>query len=163
LYFTENKLIDFAGEFVKNGGKYLLIDEIHHYTGWSLELKNIYDTLPELKTVYTGSSLLRLTRGRVDLSRRSVNYTLPGLSLREYINITEKTDFPVFNLSDIIESHPVLAKQIWSTVKPVKKYNDYIEAGYYPFFLAGHDNSARHHCRYHPKPIDREYLRYKGG
>ena len=55
LYFTENKLIDFADDFVKNGGKYLLVDEIHHYPGWSQELKNIYDTLPELKIIYTAS------------------------------------------------------------------------------------------------------------
>ena len=139
LYFTENKLTDFADEFVKNGGKIILIDEVHHYPGWSLELKNIYDTQPGLKIIYTGSSLLHLTRGRADLSRRSLTYTLPGLSLREYINITEKTDFPVFTLSEIITSHPVLVKKIWTIVKPVKKYNEYIEVGYYPFFLEGID------------------------
>jgi uncharacterized protein len=140
LYFTENKLVDFADEFVKNGGKYLLIDEVHHYPGWSTELKNIYDNLPGLKTIYTGSSLLHLIRGRADLSRRSVTYLLPGLSLREFINVTEKTDFPRFSLSEIIESHTVLAKKVWSVVKPVKKYKDYIETGYYPFFLEGKDN-----------------------
>lgn len=140
LYFTENKIVDFADEFVKNGGKYLLIDEIHHYPGWSLELKNIYDTQPELRVIYTGSSLLHLIRGRADLSRRSLTYTLPGLSLREYINITENTDFPVLSLTEIIESHPVLAKKVWSVIKPIKKYKEYIESGYYPFFLEGHEN-----------------------
>ncbi len=139
LYFTENKLVDFTDEFVKNGGKFLLIDEVHHYPGWSLELKNIYDTQQRLKILYTGSSLLHLTKGRADLSRRSLNYTLPGLSLREYINITENTEFPVLSLSGILTSHLVLAKKIWTMVKPIKKYKEYIELGYYPFFLEGID------------------------
>ena len=39
LYFTENSLLNFADEFYKNGGKVLLIDEVHHYPNWSLELK----------------------------------------------------------------------------------------------------------------------------
>jgi len=140
LYFTENKIFDFADEFVKNGGKYLLIDEVHHYPGWSVELKNIYDTQSGLKVIYTGSSLLHLIRGRADLSRRSVSYTLPGLSLREYINFTENTDFSAFSLSEILESHTVLAKKVWSIVKPVKKYKEYVEIGYYPFFLEGQEN-----------------------
>ena len=33
LYFTENKIVDFADEFVKNGRKYSLIDEIRYYPG----------------------------------------------------------------------------------------------------------------------------------
>ena len=143
LYFTENKLVDFADEYVKNGGKFLLIDEVHHYPGWSIELKNIYDTQPELRIIYTGSSLLHLTKGRADLSRRSITYTLPGLSLREYINITENTEFPVLSLNEIITSHVVLAKKIWTIVKPIKKYIEYAELGYYPFFLEGIDHYQR--------------------
>jgi uncharacterized protein len=140
LYFTENKLVDFADEFVKNGGKYLLVDEIHLYPGWSQELKNIYDTQPELKTIYTGSSLLHLNKGRSDLSRRSVNYTLPGLSLREYINISRNTEFPVFTLQEIIKSHIALAKKVWNVVKPLQDFKEYIETGYYPFFFEGRFN-----------------------
>jgi len=143
LYFTENKLVDFADEFVKNGGKILLIDEVHHYPAWSAELKNVYDNFPGLKVIYTGSSLIHLIRARADLSRRSVTYTLPGLSLREYINITEDKDFPVCRLDDIIVSHNALAKRIWSDIKPIKKYNEYLEAGYYPFFLENPENYRR--------------------
>ncbi|HDS09229.1 MAG TPA: AAA family ATPase [Firmicutes bacterium] len=143
LYFTENKLVDFADEFVKNGGKFLLIDEVHHYPAWSAELKNIYDNYPELKVIYTGSSLIHLIRARTDLSRRSVNYTLPGLSLREYINITESKEFPVVSLKEIIQSHNELSKKVWSIIKPVKKYNEYLETGYYPFFLENQENYRR--------------------
>jgi uncharacterized protein len=65
---------------------------------------------------------------------------LPGLSLREYINFTEGTDFPVLSLQEILTSHPEMAKQVWSNIRPVKKYNEYIESGYYPFFLEGTGN-----------------------
>ena len=137
LFFAENRLYDFADEFSKNGGEYLLVDEIHRYPNWSLELKNIYDTLPDLKVIYTGSSLLHLTSGRADLSRRSLINTLPGLSLREYIQFSQKINFPVLTLDEIINNHSDIAKEVWKKIKPVKAYNDYIEYGYYPFFLEG--------------------------
>lgn len=140
LYFTENRLLDFADDFSKNGGKYLLIDEVHHYPDWSLELKNIYDTLPDLKVIYTGSSLLHLTGGRADLSRRSVVHTLPGLSLREFIKFSENIEFPALGLEDIISKHAEISKTIWTKIKPIKKYKEYIETGYFPFFLEGKEN-----------------------
>jgi hypothetical protein len=140
LYFTENRLYDFADDFSKNGGRYLLIDEVHHYPNWSLELKNIYDTLPELKVIYTGSSLLHLTGGRADLSRRAVVHTLPGLSLREYINFSEHTDFNKIELDDILRNHVEISKTIWTEIKPIKKYREYLETGYFPFFLEGKEN-----------------------
>lgn len=139
-FFTENKLVDFVDDFVKNGGQYLLLDEVHHYTNWSLELKNIYDSHKNLKILYTGSSLLHLVKGRADLSRRAVTDTLYGLSLREYINITEGINFEVLNLSDIIENHIEIAKSFLGKIKPIQKYNEYLKIGYYPFFLENREN-----------------------
>jgi len=140
LFFTENKLFDFADDFSKNGGKYLLIDEVHHYPNWSVELKNIYDSLPDLKIIYTGSSLLHLTGGRADLSRRSVVHTLPGLSLREFIGFADNIKFPVFELEDILRNHVKISKSVLTKIKPIKKYSEYIEMGYFPFFLEGKEN-----------------------
>jgi predicted AAA+ superfamily ATPase len=140
LFFTEKRLFDFADDFYKNGGKYLLIDEVHHYPNWSVELKNIYDSLSDLKIVYTGSSLLHLTGGRADLSRRSVVHTLPGLSLREFIGFSENIEFPAFDLENVMHNHIEISKTIWTKIKPIKKYSEYIEAGYFPFFLEGKEN-----------------------
>lgn len=140
LYFTENSLLNFADEFYKNGGKVLLVDEVHHYPNWSLELKNIYDLFPDLKVVYTGSSLLHLAKGRSDLSRRSVVYNLPGLSLREFINFSTKLNLAPISLDEILANHESVAKQIWKETKPIKWFNQYINHGYYPFFLEGIEN-----------------------
>lgn len=137
LYFTDNRLYDFADDFYKNGGKHLLVDEVHHYPSWSAEIKNIYDSLPDLRIIYTGSSLLHLTKGRADLSRRGIINTLPGLSLREYIEFSAGIDFPAYDLEHIIRNHVEISKSIWAKIKPVRKYNEYIEMGYFPFFLEG--------------------------
>ena len=48
-YFTDDKLYDLAITFYQQGGQYLFLDEIHKYPSWSRELKNLYDTVPELK------------------------------------------------------------------------------------------------------------------
>jgi predicted AAA+ superfamily ATPase len=134
-YFAKNNLLEFVDEFVKNGGEYLLLDEVHHYSDWSLALKIIYDNYKNLKVVYTGSSLLHLAKGRADLSRRTILYTLYGLSLREYINLVKKKNFQPVSLNDILSNHQELSKNIISEVKPIQHYNDYIQTGYYPFFL----------------------------
>ena len=135
LYFSDNRLIDFADSFVKNGGRFLFIDEVHHYPNWSKELKLIYDRYPELKVVFTGSSLLHIRKSKGDLARRMYMYNLNGLSFREYINITEGTSFSKFELPVILENHQKIANSIRKKIKPVQKYNEYIAFGYYPFFL----------------------------
>lgn len=139
-YFAKNDLFAFVDEFVKNGGKFLLLDEVHHYANWSQVLKNIYDSFKSLKIIFTGSSLLHLTKGRADLSRRSMIYTLQGLSLREFINITENTDFKSYKLSEIINNHTNIIKPIITQIKPIQKYNQYNTSGYYPFFLENNEN-----------------------
>ncbi len=58
VYFSSHTLIDLADEFSREGGEYLFIDEIHKYSGWAQELKQIYDTHVDLKVAFTGSSVL---------------------------------------------------------------------------------------------------------
>jgi len=137
LYFSKTNLVDFAGEFVKRGGKYLFLDEVHKYKNWSQELKNSYDYYPELKMVVTGSSALDIFKGKADLSRRAILYRLNGLSLREYIEFKYGITFPVLTLDEIFgnPSKPIL--NILNEVKPIKLFEEYIQWGYYPFFSEG--------------------------
>ncbi len=135
LYFSDNRLLDFVDEFVKYGGMYLFIDEIHFYKNWSQELKLIYDRYPELKTVFTGSSILEIEKGKADLSRRTIMYKMQGLSFREFINVTEKTDFGIYKLEEILSDHRRIAAGVRDKILPLKKFSEYLEYGYYPFFL----------------------------
>ena len=55
LYFTDNRLYDLADMFYKKGGQLLAVDEVHRYENWAIELKNMYDDMPDLKIIFTGS------------------------------------------------------------------------------------------------------------
>ena len=131
FYFVKHRLSDLASDFVKWGGKYLFIDEIHKYPDWSNELKLIYDYHNHLKVVFTGSSVLDLKKGSADLSRRAVLYNLQGLSFREYLMLFHQIEVPVFNLNEIL-NHQVKVPQM---AHPLPLFADYLKRGYYPFAL----------------------------
>ncbi|MFT6442415.1 MAG: putative AAA+ superfamily ATPase [Salibacteraceae bacterium] len=129
MYFGENRLLDLADSFYKNGGKHLFIDEIHKYTDWSRELKNIYDSFPTLKVVFTGSSVLDILKGSADLSRRAIIYNLQGLSFREYLKFYHNYETQVYSLEQILNNEVKLE----SIQHPLPLFNDYLKRGYYPF------------------------------
>lgn len=129
FYFAKNRLTDLADVFVKSGGKYLFIDEIHKYPDWSKELKLIYDYHQDLKVVFTGSSVLDIKKGSADLSRRAVVYTMQGLSFREYLHLFHQIHVPKFTLDEIVK-HQVEVSQI---PHPLPLFADYLKNGYYPF------------------------------
>ncbi|MBX2901511.1 MAG: ATP-binding protein [Cyclobacteriaceae bacterium] len=134
IYFTENRLVDFAKEFQQQGGKALFIDEVHKYPGWAQEIKNIYDFHKELRIVFTGSSITDMLRQHADLSRRAVQYELPGLSFREYLQFLEISKTPVIRLPELIKNHYEIAAELTSQFKPLKFLPEYWKNGYYPFF-----------------------------
>jgi predicted AAA+ superfamily ATPase len=129
FYFTLNRFTDLASDFVKNGGKYLFIDEIHKYPDWSKELKLIYDYHPKLKVIFTGSSVLDIKKGSSDLSRRAVVYNMQGLSFREYLMLFHRIKSPTYNLKEILR-HQVHIPEI---EHPLPLFKDYLKKGYYPF------------------------------
>lgn len=137
LYFTANTLVDLADQFVKKGGKYLLLDEVHRYSNWSQEVKNIYDDHPDLKVIFTGSSIMHIDRAKGDLSRRAVMYELSGLSFREYLNFILNDSFNPISFDDLIESHTEIAIGILEKIQPLAHFNNYLDYGYYPYFLEG--------------------------
>jgi hypothetical protein len=134
IWFSENRLSEMADYFVKRGGRYLFLDEVHKYPNWSTELKNIYDDYPGLKIVFTGSSMLEILNARADLSRRAIVYSMQGLSFREYLNMTGGTGFRVLGLEEILENHTTLAGEILKKTKPLQHFSRYLQTGYYPFF-----------------------------
>lgn len=134
FWFTENRLIELADAFVKQGGQYLFLDEVHKYPDWAQELKNIYDDYSNLKVVFTGSSMLEILNARSDLSRRAVMYTMYGLSYREFLNMTLDMNLPAHNLEQLLKNHRNIAAEINSQLQPLKYWNDYLRNGYYPFF-----------------------------
>lgn len=131
IYFSVHTLLELANDFYNLGGKALYIDEIHKYKNWSQEIKNIYDSFPDLRIVYTGSSILELEKGGSDLSRRKLEYKLSGLSFREYLIISRNINLRPHSLQDIL-AHKVDFP--YSDYKPLALFKDYMKEGFYPFF-----------------------------
>ena len=129
LYFSSHTLLDLADAFARTGGKYLVIDEIHKYKGWSRELKLIYDYHSELHVFFTGSSVLDIYKGVSDLSRRVLAYEMQGLSYREYLSLFHQIDLPTYNLQQIINQEVVVPRGFL----PLQYFADYLKRGYYPF------------------------------
>lgn len=129
MYFADHKLLDLAEQFVKMGGKYLFIDEIHRYANWSKELKLIYDYLPHLQVVFTGSSMIDIYRGTDDLSRRVQLYALHGMSFREYLNLRYHLQLQPLSLDDVLHHNVPFDGVDY----PLVAFKDYLNNGYYPF------------------------------
>ena len=133
IYFSAHTLLDTAKAFFARGGKYLYIDEIHKYENWSTEIKNIYDSLPLLHVVYSGSSMLDLKDDSgADLSRRVIEYHLPVWSFREYLNLRNGWSLKPATLEEILQGKVDFP---YGTERPLKYFGDYMKKGCYPFSL----------------------------
>ena len=130
LYFTSHTLVELAWDFYKDGGKYLYIDEIHKYRHWSTEIKNIYDQLPDLHVVYTGSSIMELEKGGADLSRRQLKYHLQGMSFREWLQLRKGIAVPVTPLDLLLHGNIDFP---FRDHRPLPLFKEYLVNGYFPF------------------------------
>lgn len=136
-FFQAHDLFEFAREFHQLGGELLLVDEIHKYPDWSRHIKAIYDSLPGMRVVFSGSSLLQISKQKTDLSRRAIVFNLHGLSLREYVNFVLGKEYPAYTLEELLADHQRIAADICNEIKPLRQFRDYTQGGYYPIFLEG--------------------------
>ncbi|MBK7311732.1 MAG: ATP-binding protein [Sphingobacteriaceae bacterium] len=137
VYFYNNSLLALIREFRQEGGKLIMLDEVHKYPNWSVEIKNAYDSYDDLQIIFTGSSALQLHKAEADLSRRAAQYTLWGLSFREYLKFNENIDLPKYSLEQILKDHEKISASITKKIKPLAYFNDYLKFGYFPFFKEG--------------------------
>jgi len=138
-WFYNHTLFDVANDWYKQGGKILFIDEVHKYPKWSVELKNIYDGLPEMRVIFSASSALDIYRGEADLSRRVMTYLLAGLSFREFLIFTNGINFEAINIDDINKNHQSISRRITKDFRPLPVFRKYLEIGYLPIIIEGED------------------------
>ena len=139
--FTNTKLYELADEFYSLGGKVLLVDEVHKYKNWAQEIKNIYDSFPDMLIRISGSSMLNILYEKYDLSRRLVIYNMPILSFKEYFEIKKDIKLENYSFDDILKNGSNISKEL------IFKYDDlyfefknYLKYGAYPFYLEGIDS-----------------------
>lgn len=129
LYFASHTLVDLADRFYKMGGKHLFIDEIHKYEGWSTEIKQIFDSYSDLQLIISGSSILEITKGMADLSRRVPIYEMQGLSFREYLHLFYGIRMDVVSMENLLNHEYAIP----GVEHPLPLFHDYLRRGYYPF------------------------------
>lgn len=136
VYIINSSIYDIADEFVRLGGKVIVIDEIHKYQNWSHELKSIYDSFPELIIRFSGSSMLNILHEKFDLSRRAVIGYVKPLSFREFLKLGCDIDLPKLTLEDILKNHSEISSTL-ALQNPTlyKNFLRYLRIGYYPFFI----------------------------
>ena len=133
LWFASHTLAELVEYLYTHGVTHIFADEVHRYPTWIEEMKNIYDSYPDLHIVFTGSSLLQLDQAKGDLSRRLRMYELHGLSFREYLKLNSIADFPVLTMDDILLTHMQLAAGMAAQTKVLLYFERYVREGFYPF------------------------------
>jgi len=141
LYFSVDSILgynttlfDIAEDFSNLGGEVLVIDEIHKYKNFEIELKEIYDFL-DLKILFSGSSAIVLEHKKADLSRRAILYRVKGLSFREFLELKLDVKFETYTLKEVLDNHIEIAKEITNKIKPLEYFKEYLRVGYYPFYF----------------------------
>jgi predicted AAA+ superfamily ATPase len=135
IYFQEKLLFEFVAELHRYENiDHFFIDEIHRYPNWDQELKNIYDSFPKIKVVFSGSSSIDLVKGSYDLSRRAKLHTLYGLSFREYLNFYHGLTQPTISFDTLINHSDEIANTLSKLPMLLGHFQDYLAHGYYPYY-----------------------------
>lgn len=134
LWLSNHSIVDLADYHYLHGGTHLFIDEVHKYKNWSEEIKNIYDSYPDMHIVVTGSCMLKIEECVADLSRRARQYTMAGLSFREYLALEGVIDILPIDLPNLLEDHFKIAQEIANEIKVIPHFEQYVQRGYYPFY-----------------------------
>ena len=136
IYFSTNRLYALVDDFYALGGRELYIDEVHKYSTWAQEIKNIYDDFPKLKMVFTGSSMLQIFKADADLSRRVRHFQLFGMSFREFLifeGLLLKSQ-KSFSLEEILKNHISISQKLIHEITPLPAFQKYLQWGYYPYY-----------------------------
>ena len=141
FYFQAHGIVDFAGRFVEEGGSVLLIDQAFKLPDWREQLVECYHKYPYLRIVYTTTSVNtgEDSEDNSELSSLSRTYVLHGFSFREYINLVTHENFEAYTLDRLLAEHERILRSILPRVHPWQYFQDYLQHGYYPFFLENHN------------------------
>jgi predicted AAA+ superfamily ATPase len=136
IFLVQTTLFEFVYQTYKTYGvKWFFIDEVHKYSNWNQELKNIYDSFPDIRIVFSGSSSIDLIRGSYDLSRRADLLHLHGMSFREYLNFVTNSNYPPLTFDEIVSDTRNVDKKFLGMDKVIGHFKDYLRHGYYPFYF----------------------------
>lgn len=144
VVFQDLKLYELVDEAYSLGRKLVVIDEIHKYKNWAGEIKNIYDSFPDIKIRISGSSMINILFEKYDLSRRLVLNSVPHLSFREFLSMQKAEKFEILKLEDILTNAEKLSSDlVFKHDDLYGLFKEYLEYGAYPFFIEGKKNFSK--------------------
>ena len=135
FYFTENTLLDLAGQFAKAGGQYLFLDQLFKYPNWSRELKRCNTKFKTLHIIFCATPVMPIDEDNHDLADIVKAYNLRGFSFREYLNRQTGLRLRSYTLEDLLQHHASISREICERVRPLDYFFDYLRHGYYPSYL----------------------------
>ncbi len=135
FYFSGHGIVEFAAEFQRRGGKVLLIDQVFKHPEWSKELRMCYDRFPNLKIVFTGSSVMRLKEEKYGVARHCEELQPARLLLPRIPEPADGHEVPRLSVGRNPEQPRTDSQGILSKVRPLDYIQDYMHHGFYPFFL----------------------------
>ncbi len=133
IFFLSHSIIEVVKSFHQSGGRIVVLDEVHKYPNWSQEVKNLHDRYRDLQIVFTGSSIIDISKEEGDLSRRAIIYELHGLSYREYLMLRKGITVPLIRLEDLINPDFSLRNFYPQDFLPLRHFQSYLKSGYFPF------------------------------
>ena len=135
FYFTEHTILEVASVFVKQGGRYLFLDQLFKYPNWSRELKRCYNKFKELHIIFCATPVMDIEEDNHDIANIVKTYNLRGFSFREYLNLQTGLRFRSYSLEEIIQRHASISREICERVQPLQYFKSYLDHGYYPSYL----------------------------
>ncbi len=126
LWLHRQSLFDLAESFYLNGGRYLLVDDLHTIPEWESEILNIGTRLPELHVVATTACELPFTK---ESNIQPDVRTLPGLSFREYLAFREAIKIDAKKLGEIVSFHKEFSEGISGLFQPIPPFRRYLAGG----------------------------------
>lgn len=132
FYFAHNSLFDFANEAWSNGVKVLLLDQVFKYPNWCIDLEKCHMAFPELRVIFTASSVMTLEDDYPSIGELITIYDLYGFSFREYLNCRYHQEFSPITIKDLLSRSEAHCKSIATKVDILGAFEDYLRCGYYP-------------------------------
>ena len=141
IEFTNSSIYELTDEFYSLGGRVIVIDEVHKYKNWAQEIKNIYDSFPDLTIRISGSSMINILYEKYDLSRRLVIHNVPVLSFKEFFEIQKGIELDSYSLEEILTNSSEISKKLIFKYQDLYgEFKNYLQYGAYPFYLEGQES-----------------------
>jgi len=141
ILFRRYDLVELAASLHAEGYRYLLLDEVHRYSDWSLAVKVIYDRYRDMRILVTGSSVSSLVAGDADLSRRAVKFAMRGMAWWEWCKLDQGVDLPRYSLEELLHDPGAAVAEVKRAISaPLPSFRRYLQRGYFPYTLEEPDD-----------------------